>query len=63
MSSDSPRESRLWAAYPGRQVFQPVATSSRDGVLSELHIHPAPRDGYTKSGNLVGRNPPLIFSV
>ena len=58
MSSDSLRESRLWAAYPGRQVFQPVATSSRAGVLNELHIPLAPRDGYTKFGNLVGSNPP-----
>ena len=56
MSLESLRESRRRAAYPGRQILQPVATSSRDGGISDLHDPLAQRDGYTKFGNRVGSN-------
>ena len=63
MSLESLRESRRRAAYPGRQILQPVATSSRDGVVSDFHNPLAPRDGNTKFGNRVGRNPLDVFLV
>ena len=48
MPSESLRESRLRAAYSGRQILPLAATSSRGGVISDLHNPLAPRDGYTK---------------
>ena len=61
MSSESLRESRLRAAYSGRQILPLAATSSRGGVISDLHNSLAPRDGYTKFGNGVGSNPLDFF--
>ena len=61
MSSESLRESRLRAAYSGRQILPLAATSSRGGVISDLHNPLAPRGGYTKFGNQVGSNPPRSF--
>ena len=61
MSSESLRESRLRAAYSGRQILPLAATSSRGGVISDSHNPLAPRGGYTKFGNQVGSNPPRSF--
>ena len=61
MSSESLRESRLRAAYSGRQILPVAATSSRGGVISDSHNPLAPRGGYTKFGNQVGSNPPRSF--
>ena len=60
ISSDSLRESRLPAAYPGRHIIQPARTSSVDRVIGVWH-HFAPRDGYTKFDNGVGSNPLDFF--
>ena len=62
MRSYSLRESRFRAAYPGRHILQPVATSSfRDGVFHACADLLAPRDGSTKFGNRVGSNPLDFF--
>ena len=52
------KEEQSRAAYSGRQILPLAATSSRGGVISDLHNPLAPRDGYTKFGNQVGSNPP-----